>query len=345
VKAEQALERRYRLLLACYPPSYRAAYGEEMLAVALAASGPGQRWPDAGEAADLIVSGVRRRLGSLRPGPLSPAWPDAAAILTVIGPIVMAAFAVRPLPMPFRGVGAWQYFGVASFGGFDVAALWSAIAIAAMLRWRWLALAGSCVLSAGLAFNLVLGAASDPYQFGASEWKVVLATVITGSALVALKSEHRPISWLAATATAAVAALLAILPALEKAPVWPGATSPASFAEMSSYMQTQAHLSDALPAGLVLVLLAVAARQKAAVRSRMLVVLVPAAATLAFDIAAYSGVLSIEYPRTYPPLGPGWWQSPAVLVAVPVLCFFACLAWLTRHERKLRRQDVTGVPA
>ena len=40
---EQVLERRYRRLLACYPPGYRAAYGEEMLAVALAAAEPGSR--------------------------------------------------------------------------------------------------------------------------------------------------------------------------------------------------------------------------------------------------------------------------------------------------------------
>jgi len=77
---EQILERRYRRLLACYPPGYRAAYGEEMLAVALAAAGPGRRWPDPGEAADLIWSGIRRRLGTLRPGPLSPAWRDAPGL-------------------------------------------------------------------------------------------------------------------------------------------------------------------------------------------------------------------------------------------------------------------------
>jgi len=340
---EQVLERRYRRLLACYPPGYRAAYGEEMLAVALAAAEPGSRWPDPGEAADLIVSGVRRRLGSVRPGPISPAWRDAGAILTVIGPIVMAAFAVRPLPAPFRGTDGWQLFGAASFSGIVVAALWSAVAVAGMLRWQRIALAGSCALSAGLIYELALGAATDPYQFGASEWQVVLAVLITGAALIALKSKHRPISWLTATATAVIAMLLAVLPALEKAPLRPGIGGTTLFT-VDSYMLTQTRLSDALPAGLALVLLVVVARQKAAVRSRLLVVLVPAAATLAFDLAAYSGILSIEYPRTYPPLGPGWWQSSAVLVAVPALCFVAGLARLAWYERRLRRQDATGVP-
>jgi hypothetical protein len=60
-RPEQILERRYRRVLACYPRGYRATYGEEMLAVAMAAAGPGRRWPDPGEAADLIRSGIRRR--------------------------------------------------------------------------------------------------------------------------------------------------------------------------------------------------------------------------------------------------------------------------------------------
>jgi hypothetical protein len=138
--------------------------------------------------------------------------------------------------------------------------------------------------------------------------------------------------------------LLAVLPALEKGPLRPGTGGAAFFTEMDSYMLTQTRLSDALPAGLALVLLVIVAQQRAAVRSRVLVALVPAAATLTFDIAAYSGILTIEYPQNYPPLGPGWWQSPAVLPVVPVLCFVAGLACLAWYERRLRRQDATGVP-
>jgi hypothetical protein len=48
-----------------------------------------------------------------------------------------------------------------------------------------------------------------------------------------------------------------------------------------------------------------------------MIMLGAAAATFAFDMAAFSGLLSIEDPLNYPPLGPGWWQSPAVMVAVP----------------------------
>jgi hypothetical protein len=44
-----ALERRYRRLLRCYPPSHRAVHQEEMLGVLLAAARPGQRTPGAAQ--------------------------------------------------------------------------------------------------------------------------------------------------------------------------------------------------------------------------------------------------------------------------------------------------------
>lgn len=342
--SQEILERRYRRLLACYPPAYRAAYGEEMLAVAMAAAGPDRRWPDPGEAADLILTGLRRRLGSARPASLNPAWRDAAGIAAVIGPIVMAAFAVAPLPAPFRGTDGWQYFAAASFSGIIVAALWSVVAVAGMLRWRRLALAGSCVLSAVLIYELARGAARDPYEFGALWWKVVSAALITGSALLALKSKQRLLSWWAATATAVIAVLLAVLPAIQNGQLLPGAAGAASFTEMNSYMQLQTLLHRALPAGLALVLLVVVARQKAGVRSRLMIMLVAAAATFAFDIAAVSGILTIEDPLNYPPLGPGWWQSPAVMVAVPVLCFAVGVTCLTGDERRPHRRDAADVP-
>jgi hypothetical protein len=120
------------------------------------------------------------------------------------------------------------------------------------------------------------------------------------------------LSWWAAAATAVIAMLLAVLPAIQSG--LPGA---GSFAAMNSYMQLQTLLYEALPAGLVLVLLIIVVRQKAGVRSRLMIMLGAAAATFAFDMAAFSGLLSIEDPLNYPPLGPGWWQSPAVMVAVP----------------------------
>ena len=69
-----------------------------------------------------------------------------------------------------------------------------------------------------------------------------------------------------------------------------------------------------------------------------------AAATFLFDMAAFSGILSIEDPLNYPPLGLGWWQSPAVMVAVPVLCFVVGVLRLTPDERRPHRRDAADVP-
>jgi hypothetical protein len=320
--SQEILERRYRRLLACYPPAYRAAYGEEMLAVAMAAAEPGRRWPDPGEAADLILTGLRRRLGPVRPASLNPAWRDAAGIAAVIGPIVMAAFAIAPN----LGTGGWQYVPTGSFSGIIVAALWFAVAVAGMLRWRRLALAVSGVLSAGLIFELARGAARDPYEVGAFGWKIVFAALIAGSALLALKSKQRLLSWWAATATAVIAMLLAVLPAIQNGP--PGAL-----------------LYEALPAGLVLVLPIIVLRQKADIRSRLMIMLVAAAAAFAFDMAAaFSGLFTIEDPLNYPPLGPGWWQSPALTVAVPVLCFAVGVTRLAPNYRRPHRRDAADAP-
>jgi hypothetical protein len=310
--SQEILERRYRRLLACYPYAYRAAYGEEMLAVALAAAGPGARWPDPGEAADLIFTGLRRRLGSVRPASLDPAWRDAAGIAAVIGPIVMAAFAVAPN----LGPGEWPYFPTASFSGIIVAVLWFAVAVAGMLGWRRLALAGSGVLSAGLIYELARSAPNEPNKFAVFGWKAVFAALIVGSALLALKSKQRLLSWWAATATAVIAMLLAVLPAIQNGP-----PRTDSFTAMNSYTQLQTLLYGALPAGLLLVLLVIVVRQEAGVRSRLMIMLVTAAATFAFDLAAFSGFLSVQDPLNYSPNGLGWWQSPAFTVAVPVLCF------------------------
>ena len=333
--SQEILERRYRRLLACYPYAYRAAYGEEMLAVALARAGPGARWPDSGEAADLIFTGLRRRLGSVRPASLNPAWRDAAGIAAVIGPIVMAAFAAAPNP----GTRGLPYFAAESFSGSIVAALWFAVAVAGMLRWRRFALAGSCVLSAGLIYEFSRAALNEPNKFGVFGWKVVFAALIVGSALLALKSEQRLLSWWAATATAAIAMLLAVLPAIQS-----GLSGAGSFAAMNSYMQLQTLLYVALPAGLLIVLLVIVVRQKAGVRSRLMIMLVAAAATFLFDMAAFSGVLSIEDPLNYSPNGPGWWQSPAFTVAVPVLCFAVGVTRLARNGRRPHRRDAADVP-
>ena len=58
------LERRYRRLLACYPPSFRRAHEEE-ICVLMTGAEDGRSRPGLAESADLIRNAVRLRL---RPG-------------------------------------------------------------------------------------------------------------------------------------------------------------------------------------------------------------------------------------------------------------------------------------
>ncbi len=58
----EALERRYRRLLAWYPMTFRHEYGQEMIAVLLDGAGQTQRRPGIVESADLIWGGTSMRL-------------------------------------------------------------------------------------------------------------------------------------------------------------------------------------------------------------------------------------------------------------------------------------------
>src|SRR5437764_1080583 len=64
IEAETRLARRCRALLLAYPPAYRAERGEEILSTLLDGAAPGQRAPRPADAADVIVAGVKLRLGT-----------------------------------------------------------------------------------------------------------------------------------------------------------------------------------------------------------------------------------------------------------------------------------------
>jgi hypothetical protein len=82
------LERRYRRLLAWYPPEFRRENGQEILAVLMAGARDGQRRPGLAESADLIRGGVWMRL---RPGvPRSARTVRAAVRLMYAGAAVSA---------------------------------------------------------------------------------------------------------------------------------------------------------------------------------------------------------------------------------------------------------------
>jgi hypothetical protein len=83
-----ALERRYRLLLSCYPRAHRAEYGDEMLGV-LMADGSG-RWPGRTATADLLVGAGRAWLGRSRRRATTGRWSGAVPLLGLVLPFALA---------------------------------------------------------------------------------------------------------------------------------------------------------------------------------------------------------------------------------------------------------------
>jgi hypothetical protein len=90
VSDPDALERRYRRLLAWYPAEHRRARGEEMIAVLLASAGPGQRRPYLADALDLIKGALQARLRRGRYDTGDIGWRDTFAVASVAVPATLA---------------------------------------------------------------------------------------------------------------------------------------------------------------------------------------------------------------------------------------------------------------
>jgi hypothetical protein len=332
--ATEALERRYRRLLAWYPADYRAANADDMLGVALARSASGRRWPEPGEAVNLIVSGAGERLaGVLR----RPDQRDTATVLAVAGPLLLAAGAVRTMANPFlirptppAFAEARQSLAVATV----FAAWWTLVALAGMLRWRRVAAAAACLGLAGQVIMLVLAVSGFAGALMVTSWQAAVALVTTGSALGSLRSQDRPLSWRAVTALAAAAAILAGWPAVE-----------VSFTTYTPIGPNVDFLSDPLSGSegwlgdgiftvtLALTLLAIAALRPV-VRRRAAVVLLPAFVTTTLACWGFRGFLPDGPPVGLLMLSPVKWEF---LALVPLIGVAAGFAGLRFYERRLRR--------
>lgn len=102
------LERRYRRLLRSYPSGYRRERGDEIIATFLDGAAPGQTRPTAADTADIVVAGLRVRLGVLGGGDvglgLRTAAPVALAVaagMAVLG-LLRDSQSTAGHPSPFR---------------------------------------------------------------------------------------------------------------------------------------------------------------------------------------------------------------------------------------------------
>lgn len=135
------LEARYRRLLVWYPTNYRQEYGEEIVGVLMDGAKPGQRFPRAAEAVDLLWTALVRRLGGTSAALGDRRWVEAAAVFAVLAPLILLAERARELvvklglttyfrddpELAFRVTGAF-------LAGF--AALAAAVLVAVLAGWR-----------------------------------------------------------------------------------------------------------------------------------------------------------------------------------------------------------------
>jgi hypothetical protein len=89
------LENRYRRLLRWYPVDHRRVHEEEMLGVLLAAAGPERTRPSVRDALDLVRGGLGIRIRRIPPALADAGRRDAAALLSVIAPLILLTETAR----------------------------------------------------------------------------------------------------------------------------------------------------------------------------------------------------------------------------------------------------------
>ncbi|MFK3981927.1 hypothetical protein ACI2K4_16315 [Micromonospora sp. NPDC050397] len=179
------LESRYRRLLAVYPWEHRRRYEEEMLAVLLEGARPGQRRPGIGDVADLVVTGLRVRLGRTARGLASPTWSDAATVTGLLAALALLTLAghavVMELPVEPGSYGYRMYAPLDLVEWLRLAG-WGLVCVAVLVGLRWPAagLAGTAVVAETILLLWRYGAEPVPVVGGL--WQLAL-TVVAAVAL------------------------------------------------------------------------------------------------------------------------------------------------------------------
>ncbi len=150
-------ERRCRVLLRALPADYRSERGEEIVAVLLDTSEPGQRWPSLRTAVDLLQAGLRARGHLATEGRASSAVIEGMRVAALVGLCVQAAFSVamvshyaRDGMLFYEPTVAWSTAAIGVLAG-----IWVVAFIVLLAGWARLAVAPALVGSAGSVILLV----------------------------------------------------------------------------------------------------------------------------------------------------------------------------------------------
>ena len=189
--AEARLARRCRLLLVAYPPAYRAQRGEEILGTLLDTATPGQRAPRFADAVDLVVSGVRLRIGAPAmtgfDGGLVAAAPIALALAAGIS--AFAWWRIEPIG-DGAGPGEQAFLGLFRTAGPMAYLAW---VVAALVRVALPARAArpSLAVALGATVSVPVFTALTPYD-RPPLWVIMALAVFGGLALAGTPAGARP---------------------------------------------------------------------------------------------------------------------------------------------------------
>jgi hypothetical protein len=313
-----ALEDRYRRLLRCYPAEHRRLHEDEMLGVLLAAAEPERSRPSLGDALNLVRGGLGIRIRRAPRTLANAGWGDAAALLSVLAPLILLlaairyAVAVETLPqlrysLSHGGGGGPVFHPATSW------LLWAAAAVAALAGARRVVVGG---VLAAIVVELATFTAYTDYADGTAVTPILLG-LITLAALRFGPGAVRGYELLGRRGLAAITVLILLAAALGSATM-------------------RAVLS--MPwIGMPLILAATAAATAAWLART------PAGRRAAIVLAApLYPVLAPLYPvLSEEPLA----RSLVTVVAVPAVLCFSGLTAIALLERRPRRLGGNGCPA
>ncbi len=362
------LEARYRRLLCVFPPGHRARYGEEMIDVLMASSAPEQRHPGFRESLDLVLSGLRTRLGAAAAGGLSPASRSAAMVFGFLSCVVLAMLSWYDVAadVVWRGVfdgpvrDGW--LAAVPHRSLATGVGWTLVACLCAAGLRQLAALGAVVGFLG-AVGIAGGAYGSAPDSLVSSWWLLTLTAFTAACLLALirtagtrgwrdlmrrdPGRLSPLGRRAVVALTATALLIVVDPVATRA-----LTVVESDGDGVSTMHSRIPV---LPLGpltrdgdnhlgavaLVVMLVVLVLRLRPPVRRRVLLLTAPTVATAVFVQTGLRGYLESSA-RFRPPVYLTTGQSGALVLA-PLLVFAIGTWLLRRYERRLAGVPIAGL--
>jgi hypothetical protein len=206
------LERRYRRLLRAYPADYRAERGDELVDTYLDTIGPGRRWPDLRDTADVLAGGARAHLRARGASGL-PGGVSIAAVLALTTGSMLATTWLRAIELASPPASYYpQPFGpFCTLAAFAWVAWLGAAAVFALRpgRWcRWLVGAALMLMVVAKPVGLAVTDGWEPDPMWGSPYVPSLVALVPHLALgvLALAVPSRPgrvVRWIPLIASAA----------------------------------------------------------------------------------------------------------------------------------------------